>query len=712
VPIVGENEDATDPRFIVEIGSHRFDPKEEGSRARRRANSDRTRLAAALKLPPEAVPGVEQELWILQFAANPDFETIRRYRDDYGLRLVAGVSSLTFIELMPAESADRIRRESQVRACIPYWSDLKKARSPLASSEGITGERLLRIGLVKDASEALTRKLDMLGCRPVAPATRYSGGFLLRVEVSEGRDPRDVLFLNEVEWIEDVLGYVPANASSSAVVQSGSDLFSTPIWDKSLHGEDQIIGIFEGELLDIAHDFFRDPAHPLPGPDHRKVLAIRSQPSSQTTSHATRVCGCAIGDSLISPGTHADRGGAWAAKLVYTDIDPLPDEGKIGAELRASAALGAIVHSMSWHEELPDPTKPAPYTADAAAFDDEIWRNESLLVIAALANTPNCDPNSKGFGGAPGTAKNPVAVAGTKDVPNQNTFHTGRPGTADGRRKPDLVAVGESVRSSDLTTPPPVDPFAFSSSCGTSFATPHVAAAAALVRQYFTEGWYPSGEKRPADQVTPTGSLLKAVLLNATVGLTGTSGYPTKREGWGRLQLDRTLYFEGDNRLLTVWDEPHSFGLDRDGERRTHRLEVPPNAASMKVTLVFNDPAGAKGASDPVVNMLDIEVMEPRGVFDFSATKFGYFGNDFSDKVSIRRDFVTLPTTIAGLPIIPNPNHSELKNNVRQVVIPNPAPGKWALNVRVHQIQSVTPIVPPRSTPAQGFALVATVELA
>ena len=44
-------------------------------------------------------------------------------------------------------------------------------------------------------------------------------------------------------------------------------------------------------------------------------------------------------------------------------------------------------------------------------------------------------------------------------------------------------------------------------------ATPIAAGAVTLIRQYFTEGFYPSGGKQPADAFLPSGALLKAVLL-------------------------------------------------------------------------------------------------------------------------------------------------------------------------------------------------------
>jgi hypothetical protein len=699
---MAKNRGEPDPRFMVEIGSERFDPKSESAKARRRANSDKKRLAGVLNLAPEAVLETEKQLWIVQFAEDPDSETIARFRDDYGLQLTAGLTSLTFIESMTTATADRVRREPQIRACIPYWSELKLARSSLAPAEEIAGERLLKLGLVEDATGSLLQKLGLLGYEPVGAATSYPGGFVLLVKAGDAEDPEAVLLLNEVEWVEDVRGYLPTNASSSAVVQGGAAAGSNPIWDKGLHGKDQIIAVFDTDLPDIDHDFFRDPDVAVPGPTHRKVLAMRSQGIPILDSHATRVSGCAVGDDVTAPGAkpgaNVNRGGAWEAKLVYADIK-LPVQGQIPKELQRSFADGARVVSVTSVEVLADGTKPAPYTADSLDFDHELWRNESLLLVSGVANTT--DP----FLGAPGTAKNPLTVAGTKDVPHQDEFFTGRPGTADGRRKPDLMAVGETVESSDLTTA--VDFSVITIQDGTSFAAPHVAAAAALVRQYFTEGWYPKGKKTSKDEVTPSGALLKAVLLNATVDLAKEPGYPSAREGWGRLQLDRTLHFDGDKLFLRVRDVPHYWGFDSGPPLRakTFILPVPANVKSMKVTLVFNDPPGAVGAKDPVVNKLDLLVTEPMRT-RWDGWELGYFANDFdNNKLTRRRPLQTGTTTFP-------PDPAELKNNVRQVVVQSPVPGKWGLHVLSHQFDKAnTPKELRRGRQAQGYAWVASAEL-
>ena len=49
---------------------------------------------------------------------------------------------------------------------------------------------------------------------------------------------------------------------------------------------------------------------------------------------------------------------------------------------------------------------------------------------------------------------------------------------------------------------------------GTSMAAPLVAGIGAIVRQYFVEGYYPCGEKGCGDTIYPSGSLVKAVIVN------------------------------------------------------------------------------------------------------------------------------------------------------------------------------------------------------
>jgi hypothetical protein len=54
-------------------------------------------------------------------------------------------------------------------------------------------------------------------------------------------------------------------------------------------------------------------------------------------------------------------------------------------------------------------------------------------------------------------------------------------------------------------------------------AAPGVAAAALLVRQYFTDGYYPTGKPVPAHSYKPSAPLLRAVLVAGAAAMTGVS---------------------------------------------------------------------------------------------------------------------------------------------------------------------------------------------
>ena len=124
-------------------------------------------------------------------------------------------------------------------------------------------------------------------------------------------------------------------------------------------------------------------------------------------------------------------------------------------------------------------------------------------------------------------------------------------------------------------------------------ASPTAAGLAALVRQYFTEGWYPAGIADPARAFEPSAALLRGTMIASTVDVTtlGCSSVrpvPSRDQGWGLIQLDRALYFPGDDHGLVVEDSGD--GFTASSERSVSRSVVVPDVGELKIVLAWSDP--------------------------------------------------------------------------------------------------------------------------
>ena len=318
------------------------------------------------------------------------------------------------------------------------------------------------------------------------------------------------------------------------------------------------------------------------------------------SQHATFVGGIVGGDDFNNLGTGANRGNAWAVRLV----SGVNSEVMLNA-LIANRAQGATIHTNSWHDDTAGSGNPATYNQTAADADTFTFNNEDHLVLGSMGNNGEEQ-------GPPGTAKNAVGVNAARRDPNEMNVGDGNPGpTADGRRKPDIVSPGCAITSSVSGTVCGVQTWPGNPNvCATSWATPATAAASALIRQYYREGWYPTGTARPVDALTPTGALLKATLLNATIDMTGVAGYPSNNEGWGLARLNNSLFFTGAPRRLSAWDVRHADGL-ATGEFQAFTVNVAASGEPLKVTLAWSDPPGTAGAANPIVNNLDLTVTAP-----------------------------------------------------------------------------------------------------
>jgi ABC-type multidrug transport system fused ATPase/permease subunit len=219
--------------------------------------------------------------------------------------------------------------------------------------------------------------------------------------------------------------------------------------------------------------------------------------------------------------------------------------------------------------------------------------------------------------------------------------------TRDGRLKPDLVAPGfiTGARSNGFSTgtmfPTTDDKLNLFTTFGTSFATPLVAGAAGVVREYFVKGYYPSGSASAADAIaSPPASLLKAVLIAGSTTLNGTAvvaGVRTRLpvaspwlnatylDGHGRVAVDRMLPLGAGAGfgLQVPVREDRSLNT---GQAQTYCYSVGAGAANvtLAVVLAWTDPPASPLSLMQLVNNLDMQVIVSSADGNFLAS---YNGN-------------------------------------------------------------------------------------
>eukprot|EP00873_Tetraselmis_striata_P004766 jgi/Tetstr1/425030/TSEL_001518.t1 len=146
-------------------------------------------------------------------------------------------------------------------------------------------------------------------------------------------------------------------------------------------------------------------------------------------------------------------------------------------------------------------------------------------------------------------------------------------------------------------------------------ATPIVAGAALLARQYFQEGYYPTGAKRAAHKFDPSGALIKAVIIGGATPLAGftekglpLAPTPSRRQGLrarhdgaeppaggrqaGLAQCRRFNPMLGRHFIESIFEMLRLLSVV-DGAKlatgESHQYCVRANGGPMRITLVWHD---------------------------------------------------------------------------------------------------------------------------
>lgn len=506
----------------------------------------------------------------------------------------------------------------------------------------------------------------------------YSNGVnkLLRLRGSVARLAQ-VAGLADVAWIEPVIPMRPLNDLAQWVVQTNVN-GSRRVWDMGIQGQGQVVTTSDTGIK-TTHDQFRDNAVPITDfgdyPTHRKIIAYHRGSlnpnaafgdSSTDVYHGTHTaCTIAGWDDPVGGASPRD-GMAKQAKIYFMDIggpnlfgfvDPFPDLNDLFLPAYLGNAGGAArISSNSWGG-----ASGAQYTLYSYETDQFIWSHPDFYISFSNGNSGPA-PNTVG---TPATAKDCTSAGGTQNGTLSNNIYsaTSRGPTADGRTKPTLASPGQSVTSAYGSS---ISSYATLS--GTSMASPTGAGAVTLMRQYCTDGWYPTGAAVPANGFSPSAALLKAMAINsADMAMSGFTA-PDQNIGYGRVDADNVLYFAGDTRRLLMVDQTQGLG---QGQALEYPVYVSDGSIPLKVSLCWSDYPGNPASAIQLVNDLDLTVTQGANE---------YHGNNFSGGASVTG------------------GSYDHRNVEEEVKVNAPTPGLWMVRVSA----PVAPMGP------QPFGLVIT----
>jgi subtilisin family serine protease len=531
----------------------------------------------------------------------------------------------------------------------------------------------------------------------------YEGDSRVLRATLHGKHLFDVARTPGVAWIEPKPHYALSNNVARGIIEANT---VSPVL--GLYGAGQTVavadtGLDTGNTTTLSPDFagrlLKAYALGRKTPkDWSDGLFVNTVPMG---GHGTHVAGSILGNGTRSgsvPATHSYVGSfagvAPEATLVFQSV--MDKKGQLGGIPYYLSDLflppytdGARVHSDSWGD--PTASIAGSYTLDAQQTDSFIWSHKDMVVCLAAGNSGTDQSPADGFVDtgsveSPSTAKNCITVGaseGNTTLGYQGTYgaqswglttspigpdrmsnnplgmagFSSRGPTDDGRIKPDIVAPGTNIiscrsQASGVETLWGVQSTYYLFSGGTSMATPIVAGACALVREYYTEHGI----------AAPSAALVKATLVNGAFNM-APGQYPvppgpqevTRRgdfaQGWGRLDLKNTL-LPAAGRFAYPTDA--TTGLST-GASSTATYYVASGSLPLRATLVWSDYQGSTIGSVTLVNDLDLSVTGPGGVV--------YRGNDFSG--SGARDN---------------------RNNVEGVDIAVPVPGLYTVSVQAYNV--------------------------
>ncbi len=356
--------------------------------------------------------------------------------------------------------------------------------------------------------------------------------------------------------------------------------------------------------------------------DLQKRTVSSTLASPQVDAHATVVASLAGGAGNSS---YLGRGLAWQSKFypstfanLFPDATALLTQNNVTVQ---NHSYGTIIQNF--------------YGAEAKAYDEQTKQQPQLIHVFSSGNSGEITTQTGAYSGIAQfanttgnfkMAKNIITVGATDTAGIIASFSSAGP-LYDGRLAPQISALGPN---------------------GTSDAAAIVSAAVALLQQVY---------KDSNSNNLPNASLVKAVLYNSAdvfkSGITYKTGFGSLNAFNAVKTINKRSYFES------------SLGAN---ETFNQTINIPANAANLKVTLSWTDTATSINNNKALVNDLDIEVSNAGNVY------LPWVLSSFPSADSLKKPAVRRRDSL---------------NTAEQISLPLPTSGAYNIKVVAKQINTI-----------------------
>jgi len=436
---------------------------------------------------------------------------------------------------------------------------------------------------------------------------------------------------DEVAFVDEIAPPVELeNDGSRGLIRAG--IVQDPPY--GLSGADIDVAIVDGGRVDPNH------------PDFSGRLTVVDNVS--TSDHATHVAGTMGGTGVNSP-AHGGAAGQWRGMAPGSRIYSYSYSNHLAKYDGIVNTYGVEITTNSWGTGVSGSNCAiyGDYRFDAPALDQIVTglHGRRINITFSGGNERNdcdcgmsCTPPYINFANVnpPKPAKNLIVVGALHSNDASMTDFSSWGPVDDGRLKPEVVAAGDEV-GGDGAIKSPVPGGGYGVMSGTSMAAPAGTGAAALVME----------RQRAVTGLHPWPSTVRGLLMHTAVDLFNPG--PDYRSGYGLIDL-----------VAAVAAIDARTGRE-ENVAQDEVLEFPLEVIApgpLKVTIAWDDPAGAENAAIALVNDLDLELVDPLA--------------------AVHQPWVLAPAT----PDLPATRGVDRRNNVEQVLVGDPTLGQWIVRVR------------------------------